>query len=188
MSIIDRRPETPIIINDNDVNYCKINFNKGDDGDSIDKLDREGRIRDRLKGEVEVSDKLKVSFSKNYAETQRKGAPEGVTYVMDKDWQSWNSINLPILEDNSVIGDNEELTDYAFVIPWEKEHCYIILYFSKESMESLLLKKEEYQSFRDKENKRKFDFYFTYGDNDKAYIQNVSIIRKLLNRLKDFFA
>lgn len=45
MSIIDRRPETPIIINDNDVNYCKINFNKGDDGDSIDKLDMEGRIR-----------------------------------------------------------------------------------------------------------------------------------------------
>ena len=126
MSIIDRRPEKPYKIED--VIYFKINFEKGDDGDSIDKTKMREEIKDRLKGKVEVSDKLNVRFSQNYAETQRKGAPEGVTYVMDKDWQSWNSIDLPILKKGSVICDEKELTDYAFLIPWKQKKCYIILY------------------------------------------------------------
>lgn len=192
MNIIDRRPEKPYKIED--VINFKINFEKGDDGDSIDKKKMREEIKDRLKvkEKVEVSDKLNVRFSQNYAETQRKGAPEGVTYVMDKDWQSWNSIDLPILKKGSVICDEKELTDYAFLIPWKQKKCYIILYFSKTSMKKLLSKKEELQSFRDYKNAqdkmyRKFDFYFTYSDNESTYIQNVSIIRKLLNRLKDFF-
>ena len=41
MNIIDRRPEKPYKIED--VIYFEINFEKGDDGDSIDKKKNERR-------------------------------------------------------------------------------------------------------------------------------------------------
>ncbi|WP_455454460.1 hypothetical protein [Streptococcus salivarius] len=202
--IIDRRPEQELEINE--VKFFLIDFRDGDLAEKINKREMRVRIGEQLTTEeIEGDKKINVRYSKNYCETQRKGASEGVNYVEDRDWQSWNSIDLPI--------DNDEviaLSNYAFVIPWAAEKKYVILYFSKSNFNKLLEEKEKRKSYFDyinaQEKKyRKFYFYFTYKDiennpnhnkkpngkeevnDEKIVIQQVSFFSGIVSKLKNIF-
>lgn len=119
--IIDRRPEKELEISD--VNVFFIPFESSDVAEKINKSDMSKRIKKKLNKNSD--EKINVRFSKNYSETQRKGASDGIHYVEDKSWQSWNSIDLPVNDD----GKAKVSSDYAFVIPWalEKNMWFCIL-------------------------------------------------------------
>lgn len=202
--IIDRRPEQELEINE--VKFFLIDFREGDLAEKINKREMRVRIGKQLTTEeIEGDKKINVRYSKNYCETQRKGASEGVNYVEDRDWQSWNSIDLPV--------DNDEVTvlsNYAFVIPWAAEKKYVILYFSNSNFNKLLEEKEKRKSYFDYINAqgkkyRKYYFYFTYKDiennpnhnnkyndkeevnDEKIVIQQVSFFSGIVRKLKNIF-
>lgn len=204
--IIDRRPEKELEISD--VTYFFIPFESSDVAEKINKSDMCKRIKEKLEELSEKSEelnkssdeKINVRFSKNYSETQRKGAPDGIHYVEDKSWQSWNSIDLPVNDD----GEAKVSSDYAFVIPWALEKKYVVLYFEKTSFDKLIRKKEDLKSYFTYINAqekiyRKFYFYFSYRINneestenfsvDNVIIQQVSLLSKnsLINKIMRFF-
>ena len=194
--IIDRRPEKELEISD--VNVFFIPFESSDVAEKINKSDMSKRIKKKLNKNSD--EKINVRFSKNYSETQRKGASDGIHYVEDKSWQSWNSIDLPVNDD----GKAKVSSDYAFVIPWALEKKYMVLYFDESSFNKLIRKKEELKSYFTYINAqekiyRKFYFYFSYRTNneestenfsvDNVIIQQISFFskNKLINKIMKFF-
>ena len=194
--IIDRRPEKELEISD--VNVFFIPFESSDVAEKINKSDMSKRIKKKLNKNSD--EKINVRFSKNYSETQRKGASDGIHYVEDKSWQSWNSIDLPVND----YGKAKVSSDYAFVIPWALEKKYVVLYFDESSFNKLIRKKEELKSYFTYINAqekiyRKFYFYFSYRTNneestenfsvDNVIIQQISFFskNKLINKIMKFF-
>lgn len=198
--IIDRRPEQEIMINEDEVKYFFIDFKDGDSSEKINKREMRKRITDKLNSDgIDFDGKVNVRFSKNYCETQRKGDSEGVNYVEDRNWQSWNSIDLAVEE-----GEVSASSNYAFVIPWARKKKYVILFFSKSNFNKLIKEKENRNSYFDYVNAqekqyRKFYFYFTYqekeknqndngeSDDEKIIIQQVSFFSSLIHKLRDLF-